>query len=358
MQAVWRPAAFRRWLVNHDAVQLVSAIEPCVGAVCEWCGEALVPLEAATPHGAATLPPAATSGRGYDRSAASLGPGTELDGYRLGSLLGRGSVGAIWKATELCTGRTVALKVLADHLCGDAGFRARFEREAELGVSVEHPNLLPVHRVGGSGERHFIVMRLVAGPTLHQLHEQQGELEPQHAAWLLGQVAMALEALHADGIVHRAVKPADVMVDAAGALDHAYLIDLGMAKRVGQGGFDPRPPITPPGQFVGTSNYASPEQIRGDEVDGRTDVYHVGCTLYEALVGRPSYGGSEAAQLLAHASDPPPSPRASNTHVPAELDAIVLRATAKQPGDRFSSAREMARALISAAGLRFRANMR
>jgi ketosteroid isomerase-like protein len=271
-----------------------------------------------------------------------LRPGDLLGGCRIEAVIGRGGMGVVYRATQLDLGRPVALKVIAADLAGDAEFRERFEREARMAAAIDHPNVVPVHATGEEDGALFLVMRHVTGSDLHQLLRRHGPLPAQRAAGIVAQVASALDAAHAAGLVHRDVKPANVLL-AGGADDHAYLSDFGLTRSI-----DPDHPITDSGQWIGTVDFASPEQLSGGRSDARSDVYALGCVLHAALTGKPPFPrGTVPATLLAHLNDVPPRPSASGA--PREFDRVVARALAKAPADRYPSAGDLGRAALAAA---------
>jgi YVTN family beta-propeller protein len=257
--------------------------------------------------------------------------GTELHGYRLDALLRRGGMGVVYRAHDPRLKRNVALKLLAPELAEDRAFRERFLRESEVAAALEHPNVVPIHDVGEIEGQLFIVMRLVEGADLGALLRKEGMLEPRRALALVAQVAAALDAAHERGLVHRDVKPSNVLVDPR---DHAYLADFGLTRRLS----DPSV-LLEHGLSFGTPAYVAPEQIRGGEVDGLADQYALACLLYECLNGEtPFPRSSEAAVLFAHLEEAPPrSP---------PLETVLPRALAKDPADRYASCRE----LLDAAG--------
>ena len=261
--------------------------------------------------------------------------GSELAGYRIEALLGRGGMGVVYRAHDLALDRPVALKILAPELAADVGFRERFLRESRVAASIEHPNVVPVHDAGEVAGELFIAMRYVEGSDLKRLLAQ-GPLPKERAIALVGQVAAALDAAHARGLVHRDVKPSNVLV-ADG--DHVYLADFGLTRRLG----DPGEALGA-GQSLGTPDYVAPEQIRGDEVDGRADLYSLGCLLYECLTGEPPFRReSELATLFAQLEEEPPA-------APG-LDEVMRTALAKDPDSRYQSGGELVEAARSALGL-------
>src|SRR5215211_100138 len=200
--------------------------------------------------------------------------GTTVGGYRVEAEVGRGGMGVVYRAEQLGLGRTVALKLIAAELAQDRGFRERFERESRLAASIEHPNVIPVYEAGEADGVLYISMRYIDGSDLRALISSGGRLDPRRAAALLGQVGNALDAAHGLGLVHRDVKPANVLVAGEGAQEHAYLTDFGLTKRAASHGG-----LTKTGEWVGTVDYVSPEQIQGHGLDARTDVYSLGCVL-------------------------------------------------------------------------------
>jgi len=265
-------------------------------------------------------------------------PGDIFVGLRIEGLAGRGGMGVVHRATQLDLARTVALKVITPALADDPDFRARFVAESRAAASIEHPNVLPVYSAGDHEGVLYIVMRYVDGPDMRALVRAAGGLDPERAAQIVAQVGAALDAAHGHGLVHRDVKPANVLIDAQ---EHAYLTDFGLTKRLASTADQSRS-----GGWVGTLGYVAPEQIRGERVDARTDVYALGCVLVHALAGRPPYvRETDEATMWAHLNAPPPS-----ESVPAEFEAVVARALAKDPSDRYQSAGDLGRAALAAAG--------
>jgi DNA-binding beta-propeller fold protein YncE len=261
--------------------------------------------------------------------------------HRIEGLAGRGGMGVVYRATQLALERTVALKLIAPGLAEDEDFRERFGRESKAAASIEHPNVIPIYHAGERDGQLFIVMRYVEGEDLRARVRAAGKLQPSDAARIVAQVGGALDAAHARGLVHRDVKPANVLL---GAGDHAYLTDFGLTKRVtSESG------TTQAGGWVGTLGYVAPEQIRGERVDARADVYALGCVLVHLLTGRaPFMRSGDEATLWAHLNDEPPG---EADGVPAAFVPVVRRALAKQPADRFPSAGDLGRAALAAAGV-------
>jgi len=271
--------------------------------------------------------------------------GSELFGYRLEALLGRGGMGVVYKAYDSRLKRYVALKLIAPELSEDERFRDRFLAETELAASLEHPNVVPIHDAGEVDGQLYLAMRYVEGGELKSLLETEGALEPARAVAICGQIAAALDAAHARGLVHRDVKPSNVLLDEN---EHVYLADFGLSRRLadpgghGEGGFS-----------VGTPAYAAPEQIEGGEVDGRADVYSLGCLMYECLTGQPPFErDSELAVLWAHVQEPPPNASEhSHPELQVEIDPVLAKAMAKDPGDRYSSCGGLVAAAREALGV-------
>jgi hypothetical protein len=256
-----------------------------------------------------------------------LQTGATIAGYRVEGVVGSGGMGVVYEATQLSLDRIVALKVLAPHLSADPAFRERFRREAMLQAALDHPHIVTVHEAGESDEGLFIATRLVRGRNLKQLIESG--VAPARALAILEQIASALGAAHAAGLVHRDVKPQNVLVDDR---DYAYLADFGLIK-------DAREPgLTQTGEYVGTLDYVSPEQIRGEPMTAASDLYAFAAVLYECLSGDvPFPRDTEAALLFAHLSEAPPR----IADLSPEVQAVVDRGLAKDPADRFGSAAEL-----------------
>jgi hypothetical protein len=264
--------------------------------------------------------------------------GREIAGFRIEREIGRGGMGVVYLATQVFPERRVALKLLSSDLAADPAFRERFVRESNAAASTEHPNIVPVYGAGESDGQLYLAMRFIEGKDLRTLLEHEGTLSADRAAPICAQVADALEAAHERGLVHRDVKPGNVLLDGQ---ERAYLSDFGLIRRT-----ELRTDITKTGQFMGTVDYVAPEQIRGDEVDGRADVYSLGCVLYECLTGSPPLRrDSEVATMYAHLEQDVPAPSTKRADLPRSLDEVVTKATAKRPADRFATAGEMAGAL-------------
>ncbi len=283
-----------------------------------------------------TLPP--------QSDTAGLAAGLQIPGYRLEQQIGRGGMAAVFRAHDERLDRQVALKVLAPALAQDDAFRLRFIAESRAAAAVEDPHIIPVYEAGEAGGVLFIAMRLVRGGDLRTLVAQHGPLAPARAAWILSAVASALDAAHTAGLVHRDVKPANMLLDVRpGRPDHVYLSDFGVSKASVASG------LTGSGQFIGTVDYAAPEQIHGQPVDGRTDQYSLGCSAFELLCGHPPFFGKQwLAAMYSHLSEPPPIATSLRDELPAAVDSVFARVLAKSPADRYETCEEFASALRAA----------
>jgi serine/threonine-protein kinase len=272
---------------------------------------------------------------------ASTRIGTEVAGFRIESVLGRGGMSVVYVAEQLRLARKVALKVLTNELAWDEQFRERFVRESHIAATIDHPNIIPIYDAGEADGLLYIAMRFVQGPDLKEIL-RRGPLGVGRTIFLLEQLASALDAAHAHALVHRDVKPGNILVEES--TDHAYLTDFGVAKQTTARG------LTSTGHFLGTVEYAAPEQIEGGPVGARTDVYALGCVLYESLTGSPPFAhGTEHAVLHAHLVDPPPSVSRVRPDLPQAFDSVVATAMAKVADDRFGSCGELAHAARNAA---------
>src|SRR3954470_14287556 len=269
-----------------------------------------------------------------------LAPGTEFGTWRLERVVGRGGMGVVYAATDLSLHRPVAIKVIASERADDADFRERFEREARLAASFDHPNVIPVYSAGEEDGHLYIAMRFVEGTDLERLLRRDGPIPFQRAAEIVRQIAEALDAAHAAGLVHRDVKPANVML----AGGHVYLGDFGVTRAM-----DASDALTDTGPALGTVDFMSPEQLRGRRTDARSDVYALGCLLYTLLVGTPPFHRpTAAATVTAHLEDPPPRLPPGRA-IPTEFEAVLARALAKDPAGRYPSAGDLGRAAVAAA---------
>ncbi len=259
--------------------------------------------------------------------------GTELAGYRVEALLGRGGMSVVYRAEHLRLKRKIALKLLAPELAEDERFRQRFLREPELAASLDHPNIVPVYDAGEVEGLLYIAMRYVEGTDLKALLRHERALQPARALALVTQVGEALDAAHERGLIHRDVKPSNVLITGRVGREHCYLADFGLSKTASDRGVP-----TDEGQTLGTIDYVAPEQIEGGAVDGRADVYSLTCLLYECLVGEvPFKRSSETAVIYAHLEDAPPKASDRRPELPADLDAALAKGMAKAPEDRWES---------------------
>jgi serine/threonine-protein kinase len=267
--------------------------------------------------------------------------GTEFAGYRIESLLGRGGMGVVYRAEHIRLQRPVALKVLAHEVASEASFQQRFVRESQMAASLDHPNIIPVHDAGEVEGVLYLSMKLVDGSDLKDVIERNGALEPHKAVELLDQVASALDAAHENGLVHRDVKPQNILVARERDHERVYLSDFGLTKHS-----EAESGLTATGTFMGTIDYVAPEQIQSQPVDGRTDVYALGCVAYECLTGRVPYErDTDVAKIYAHLSDVPPPISTLRPDLPAGLDTVIATAMARQKEHRYGSCRAMVAAL-------------
>jgi ABC-type branched-subunit amino acid transport system substrate-binding protein/predicted Ser/Thr protein kinase len=268
---------------------------------------------------------------------AAFGPGTTFSNYRVDSLLGRGGMGVVYLARDLSLERPVALKLIAPELAQDQQFRARFLREPKLAASLDHPNVIPIYEAGEDEGQLYLVMRYVEGTDLKTTLERDGKLASDRTIELLAQVAGALDAAHERGLVHRDVKPGNVLIDRSG---HVYLTDFGITKQTGEDS-------TETGSVVGTLDYLAPEQIRGEPVDARTDCYALACVLYECLAGKPPFRrGTEAETLWGHMQDDPPPLRGQ-----PKLDGVLRKGLAKGKDQRYPTCGALIEAAAEALGV-------
>ena len=265
--------------------------------------------------------------------------GRVIAGQRIEGVAGRGGMGVVYRARDLELERVVAVKVIAPGYADDPGFRRRFIAESRIAASLDHPNVIPIYRAGEEDGVLFQVMRFVDGEDLRSVLAHGGRLVPDRAVRILSQIASALDGAHASGLVHRDVKPANVLLTGD---DHVYLTDFGLSKRTGTDD-------TRTAQLVGTVNYVAPEQIRGGDLDPRTDVYALGAVFFQMLTGQvPVPADSDEAKMWAHISEPPPRPAERVPELPRGFDDVVRRAMSKEPRDRFATAGELARTAADA----------
>jgi Protein kinase domain len=268
--------------------------------------------------------------------------GVDFLGYRIDELVGRGGMGVVYRAYDLRLKRTVAVKLVNPQFELDARFRERFARETEVAMALEHPNVVPIHDAGDVDGRLYLAMRFVSGRDLRALLRTESPLPPARALAICGQVASALDAAHARGLVHRDVKPSNVLLDES---EHVYLSDFGLSRRLDEPGAlaESRP--------VGTPAYLAPEQIERKAVDGRADVYSLGCLLFECLTGHVPFTGSRLETVWAHLEAEPPKASALDPSLPQALDAVIGKALAKEPDDRYATCGALVAAARDALGL-------
>jgi serine/threonine-protein kinase len=317
------------------------------------------PPKAARPRSKATRPrrEAGTTAKKVSEDDVGVRPGGKIAGYILQEQIGQGGMAIVYRARDERLDRMVALKLLAPGIAADVAFRQRFIRESRAAAAVDHPNIIPVYDAGDSGQALFIAMRYVHGGDVRSLLSQHGPLPPARAWSIITQVAAALDAAHAHGLVHRDVKPANMLLDqpvaatsrghqAADLPDHVYLSDFGISKQ------DMSSQLTSTGQFVGTLDYIAPEQIEGKSVDGLTDLYSLGCAAFELLSGTPPFQRDQAVGLIAaHLSESPPTLSARRAGLPRATDLVLAKAMAKSPAERYATCAQFAADLGRALGL-------
>jgi Protein kinase domain len=281
----------------------------------------------------------------FPQAAGGFAVGSRIGGYLLEEQVGHGGMAVVFRALDERLGRRVALKILAPALAADLAFRQRFIRESRAAASVDDPHIIPVFEAGEADGVLFIAMRYVRGGDVQSLIVREGALAAARVAGIVSPIALALDAAHAAGLVHRDVKPANMLLDGQqGRPDHVYLSDFGLSKEaLGS------TRLTGSGQFLGTVDYVAPEQVDGRPVDGRTDQYALGCAVFEMLCGEPPFRRDHGmAVLLAHLSEPPPLVTSRRPELPRALDLVFARVLAKSPGDRYGSCREFSDALRGA----------
>jgi tRNA A-37 threonylcarbamoyl transferase component Bud32 len=276
-----------------------------------------------------------------------LASGSRIAGFRLEELIGQGGMAVVYRARDEQLGRLVALKILAPTLARDAEFRRRFSSEWRAAAAIDDPNIVPVFAAGEADDKLFIAMRYVAGGDAQSLLSREGPLPPGRVVAIVSPVASALDAAHRAGLVHRDVKPSNMLIDVVpGRPDHIYLSDFGLSKAAAS-----TSGITREGEVLGTLPYMSPEQIGGKPVDGRADQYALACSAFELLVGVPPFPRDEpAAVMYAHMSEPPPQLTSLRPGLPPAVDGVLSRALAKTPGERYTSCGQFADALRDAFG--------
>ena len=276
--------------------------------------------------------------------------GDEFAGYRVRSVLGRGGMSVVYQAENLRLSSIIALKILAPELASDDVFRARFLEESRIAASLNHPNVIPIYDMGSQDDLLYIAMRYVSGTDMRQMIKKRGRILPATALFLVGQAARALDAAHRKGLVHRDVKPGNLLIERGSDdadPDHVYLADFGITKHAMS-----RSGLTSTGQFLGTIDYVAPEQIRGTSVLGLADQYSLGCVLYECLTGRvPFEKDLDAAIIWAHVEETPTMPTILRPELPPEIDEVFGRVLAKRPDERYGSCREFVEAARMALGI-------
>jgi DNA-binding beta-propeller fold protein YncE len=269
--------------------------------------------------------------------AGEIVAGGTFAGHRIVAELGRGGMGIVYRVHDPALARDRAMKVIAPALSADPGFRERFRRESRLAAQVEHPNVIPIYRAGEENRQLFLVMRLVAGPDLRTIVAAEGPLDPARVARIVGGVASALDAAHEQGLVHRDVKPANVLVETADSRERVYVCDFGISRSESGG------TITDSGAVMGSLDYVAPEQLEGGTVDRRADVYSLACVAYFALTGEPPYPrDSDVAKMYAHVHAPRPRPSRLVPAIGPAVDETIARALAVDPGRRPQTAGEFA----------------
>ncbi|MBV9684762.1 MAG: serine/threonine protein kinase [Solirubrobacterales bacterium] len=283
-------------------------------------------------------------------SGGQLERGSIVAGYRVDSVISRGGMGIVYRVTNVALHKVYALKTLTSELSDDAQFRERFKREMRIAASIAHPNVVGIHYAGEHEGLLFLVMDFVSGTDLRHLLQDSGALEPERAVDLLVQFASALDAAHAKGLVHRDVKPANMLIAVRDGEEHGYLTDFGVAKRSDNIGA-----LTSTGAMVGTVHYMAPEQITGDHTDARTDVYALGCVFFQMLSGKVPYERDNSiTTLFAHVHDPPPALPDELAELYPTFGPVIDKAMAKNAEDRYFSAGDFARdAACALTGVRY-----
>jgi serine/threonine protein kinase len=297
---------------------------------------------AATPPGPGAAE-ATSAGR-----APEVEVGSTIAGHRIDAVAGRGGMATVFRATDLTLGRSVALKLIDPSLAGDPVFRTRFERECRLAAALDHPNIVDVFHAGEERGLLYVTMRYVDGTDLRALLADRARLEPARAIAIIAQVADALDEAHQHGLIHRDVKPGNILIRRRGSVEHAYLTDFGITKER-TGGSE----LTRTGFAMGTADYMAPEQAQGAEVDERADVYALGCVLFRALTGvLPYERTSDVDNMWAHVHEPPPHLLDARPDLPSALAPVLERALAKRGDDRPASAGALARDALAAVATR------
>jgi CheY-like chemotaxis protein/tRNA A-37 threonylcarbamoyl transferase component Bud32 len=272
--------------------------------------------------------------------------GTEIAGYRIEERIGRGGMGVVYRAQHMNLQRRAAIKIIAPEFADTKGFRSRFIREARIAAALQHPNIVTVYDAGQAGQTLYIAMQFIRGSDLSAILNEEGRLRPYRAIDVCRQVASALDAAHGMALIHRDVKPGNVLIEGR----RAYLTDFGLTKRSG----GTKSGLTQAGELVGTIHYVAPEQIEGGDVDARTDVYSLACLLFHCLTGHvPFERETDVAVIYAHLSETPPKLTDVRPELPAGLDAVIAKGLDKSPERRFQSCSDLmsaARVVIDAAG--------
>ncbi len=333
----------RQVLKVGDSVQIGSTTLQVIHV-----GRAPDPPAPATPLPAPANRPHAPAAPTADREGltSELPLGSIVAGCRLEEVISHGDMAVVYRAEELALQRRVALKVILPEHYGEERFRERFRRESKVAAAIDHPNVIPIFDAGDEDGLLFITMRLVEGTDMRTLIAAEGRIEPLRAARIVRQVGAALDAVHARGMLHRDVKPSNVLLARE---DHVYLSDFGLAKRAASVGG-----LTRQGSIVARAEYVAPEQILNERVDARSDIYALGCLLFETLTGEAPFARwTEGPEALAHLNAPRPSPLELCPDLPREFDDVVRRAMAKDPSERYPSADDLGQAaLVAAGGLR------
>ena len=335
------------WLWTDESILTAKRrLGPAAARTCEARGRA-VPAAQRMVRASQLACEAGEAGARSDSSELSgpllLKPAATIAGYRIEAAIGRGGMGVVYRATQLVLERQVAIKLIVADRVQDPVFRARFQHESRLAAAIEHPNVIPVYEAGEDAGVLFIAMRLVDGTDLAQLLARLGAIDPTRTALLTGQLADALDAAHAHGLVHRDVKPANILLT-LGEPEHLYLTDFGVAKQIAAA-----EGVTMTGRWVGTLDYLAPEQIRGEAVSAAADIYALAGVLHHCLTGQvPFPRNNDAARLWAHVNAAPPAPSLLRPGLPTAIDDVVARGMAKDPLARFQSAGDLAEACAQA----------